>query len=96
MRSEEGTELQTRHEAFSCLCVALIPIDRAWSTRRVKNSENRDFCPRSRFPAKNQSLFQKFRDQNSLLREKRRLYSQAADVGCQLAHCGKGVAVALL
>jgi hypothetical protein len=56
----------------------------------VKNSENRDFCPRSRFPAKNQSLFQKFRDQNSLLRGKRRLYSQAADVGCQLRTLWKG------
>jgi hypothetical protein len=63
MRSEEGAELQTRHEAFSRLCVALIPIDRAWSTRRMKNSENRDFCPRSWFPAKNQSLPQMFRDQ---------------------------------
>jgi hypothetical protein len=62
--------LQTRHEAFSCLCVALIPIDRAWSTRRVKNSENHDFCPRSRFSRKKSIAVPDIRDQNSLPREK--------------------------
>jgi hypothetical protein len=46
MRGEKGAEIQTRHDRFSCLCPALIPIDRAWSTRRLKNSENRAFWRR--------------------------------------------------
>jgi hypothetical protein len=43
MGSKKGAELQTRHDRFCCACLALIPIEWAWSTRRVKNSENRDF-----------------------------------------------------
>jgi hypothetical protein len=95
MRSENGAGLQMRHEAFSRLCVALIPIDRAGSTRRVKNSENRDFARAAGFPQKINRC-SRYLETKFVTREKMRLYSQAADLGCPLAPCGKGVVVALL
>jgi len=56
----------------------------------MKNSKNRDFCPAQPVSRKKSIAVPDIRDQNSLPREKMRLYSQAADVGCQLAPCGKG------